>query len=763
VACTSDTCDEVADSCDNTPDNTACADTAFCNGVETCDPANGDPVTGCLAGSSPCDDTISCTVDNCNEGTDTCSNVANNSLCNDGLFCTGTEICNVQNGGCESINPPSCADTFGCTTDYCDPNTDSCAHVAVNSNCDNSTFCDGQETCSPTSPTANPATGCMVGTPVACGDGIPCTVDSCNEAAQACDHVPNNGACDNGLFCDGVETCSAGQGCLAGNAVVCNDGLSCTGEVCSEAVQGCVVTVNNTICDDGLFCNGGESCDPNAPPPGTGCVAGTNFACNPDAFSCTDETCDEVMMGCISTPNSANCPAGQLCLPGTLGSDPVSGCKPASACTTNGECDDMNDCNGVETCDTMQGICVAGTPVNCNDGIVCTIDSCNPNGGTCTNMPNSNQCDDGLVCNGVEVCDPMNGDPNTGCIAGTPVVCDDSFSCTFDQCTEPGGVCVNFEQNNLCDDGLFCTGQEICDPSDPMANMMSGCILGTAPSCDDGVACTTDSCNSNFDACDNLPDNSLCPNCGDTCDPVLGCGNFCVISECGGKVYECGDCQDNDGDCGIDTGGDSECLGPCDNNEEGYKGEIPGQNAAPCKQDCYFDGDTGAGNDDCYWNHECDPFEVAPNYDPEGMQCAYDPNANTPGTNQSCSQLQAAQSNTCLNYCGPLTPNGCDCFGCCDVPSAPTPIWLGSTDSNGNASCTSADLADPTKCKPCTIVQGCFNDCANCEICLGKPTLPPECLCQECPPNVQLCGPPCGTPCPGGSFCNNGCCVLNPG
>jgi hypothetical protein len=153
---------------------------------------------------------------------------------------------------------------------------------------------------------------------------------------------------------------------------------------------------------------------------------------------------------------------------------------------------------------------------------------------------------------------------------------------------------------------------------------------------------------------------------------------------------------------------------------------------------------------------------VQPSFYPEGSQCQFNPNANVPGSNLSCAQLQAAQSPTCLSVCGPITPNGCDCFGCCQVPGGNTPIWVGSRDANGNPSCTTNVLNDPSKCHPCTIVQGCFNDCDTCELCFNKPVLPPECLCQECDPGEQLCGPPCGTPCGPGYFCNNGCCTLAP-
>ena len=103
-------------------------------------------------------------------------------------------------------------------------------------------------------------------------------------------------------------------------------------------------------------------------------------------------------------------------------------------------------------------------------------------------------------------------------------------------------------------------------------------------------------------------------------------GTFtCYVAPCQGHVYQCGDCIDNDGDGLIDSQ-DPDCLGACQNNESGFTGNIPGQNNAPCKSDCYWDQDTGSGNDDCYWDHSCDPFEQGPPAatNPE-IGCAYDP------------------------------------------------------------------------------------------------------------------------------------------
>ena len=262
-----------------------------------------------------------------------------------------------------------------------------------------------------------------------------------------------------------------------------------------------------------------------------------------------------------------------------------------------------------------------------------------------------------------------------------------------------------------------------------------------------------------------------------------------VIVACQGHVYQCGDLIDNDGDGLIDAD-DPDCLGPCDNTEDGFYGGIPGQPGPACTVDCYFDQDSGSGNDDCHWSHKCDPHETAPGFYPEsneGGKCTYNKAANTPGTNGTCDQLYATQSQTCHDYCGPLTPNGCDCFGCCELPAGKGKyVWLGSEDANGNGSCSLAVLNDPTKCQPCLPVQGCLNHCDPCELCIGKTTLPPECNPgsgstgsgsatsgsattgsggggMQCDTGVQPCGLPGQSVCPNNSYCITGCCQQIPG
>ncbi|MCP3962678.1 MAG: hypothetical protein GY719_32970, partial [bacterium] len=94
-----------------------CDDGLFCTGVETC-----DPVGGCQAGTPPtCDDGVGCTVDSCDAGSDSCLNVPDDASCDDLLFCTGVETCNVTLD-CQSSGDP-CLPSETCNegTDMCDP------------------------------------------------------------------------------------------------------------------------------------------------------------------------------------------------------------------------------------------------------------------------------------------------------------------------------------------------------------------------------------------------------------------------------------------------------------------------------------------------------------------------------------------------------------------------------------------------------------------------------------------------------------------
>lgn len=223
----------------------------------------------------------------------------------------------------------------------------------------------------------------------------------------------------------------------------------------------------------------------------------------------------------------------------------------------------------------------------------------------------------------------------------------------------------------------------------------------------------------------------------------------CYPTRCAGRLLECGDCTDNDGDGRVDWR-DRECLGPCDNTEgPALTTGVGGETGGPCKADCYFDFGNGSGNDQCYWDHRCDPLAVAPDYPPEGEGCEYDPDM--VGT-RDCPDDQLE---ICLDYCMPITPNGCDCFGCCeldpDSEGEEVFYFIGSPECS---------LDDRDNCSQCTPVPGCYNECGPCELCLGRTELPPECFGEDrCPEGVQPCGLPGDDPCPEEYYCITGCCI----
>jgi hypothetical protein len=231
---------------------------------------------------------------------------------------------------------------------------------------------------------------------------------------------------------------------------------------------------------------------------------------------------------------------------------------------------------------------------------------------------------------------------------------------------------------------------------------------------------------------------------------------------CQGRLYDCGDGIDNDSDGLIDSD-DPHCVGACDNTEDGFLDGIPGMSAPPCSVECYFDQDRGVGNDDCYWSHRCDPHEVPPYYYPEsifGTECAYNPGAKILGTNLACADLHDTQSPVCHAFCDPLVPNGCDCFGCCELPAGGgTYVWLGSDDGSLLGTCVLAHANDPTKCHPCEPVPGCLNPCDPCELCIGKSAVLAGCSAEDqCAPGIQPCGFPGQGCCPAGTYCVTGCC-----
>ncbi|MBX3272345.1 MAG: hypothetical protein KF729_18950 [Sandaracinaceae bacterium] len=121
---------------------------------------------------------------------------------------------------------------------------------------------------------------------------------------------------------------------------------------------------------DGVDAGGGTGMDAGGP---TSCS--TNAECD-DATPCT---LDECVVGnvCQHTPLHSSCPSGQMCVPSR-------GCvEPSGDCASDADCDDGRRCNGEETCVVARGMCLPGTPIDCNDNNECTLDRCSETGGMC--------------------------------------------------------------------------------------------------------------------------------------------------------------------------------------------------------------------------------------------------------------------------------------------------------------------------------------------------------------------------------------------
>ena len=202
---------------------------------------------------APVDDGISCTTDSCDSSGNTV-HTPNDAACQDGLWCNGSEICDTS-VGCKDGPDPNLSDGVACTVDSCDEANDKAVHTPNDGACDNGKFCNGQETCSATM-------GCLNGTAPALSDGVSCTDDSCDENNDKIVHSANDAHCDNGKFCDGAEYCDPTNDCQNGTPPTLSDGVTCTDDSCDETNDKVVHTPNDVSCSDGVYCNGDEYCDP---------------------------------------------------------------------------------------------------------------------------------------------------------------------------------------------------------------------------------------------------------------------------------------------------------------------------------------------------------------------------------------------------------------------------------------------------------------------------------------------------------------------
>lgn len=302
--------------------------------------------------------------------------------------------------------------------------------------------------------------------------------------------------------------------------------------------------------------------------------------------------------------------------------------------------------------------------------------------------------------------------------------------------------------------------------------MAAAIVLGTfvgCGGCGDGGDQTGDGGTLPDGGSPNNSNDSGMSNDGGPTPVVVDGGGLCYPALCGTQSYQCGNCADDDSDGLIDSR-DPDCLGPCHNDESSFDIGIQAAKGGNCDSlECYYDTNAGRGNDNCWSSFRCDPLDPYADLCDTDLTCG-----NTAGwaCGADPAQCPATQTNVCYTACQAITPNGCDCFGCCTVTlpggTSTVDIFLGSEDSDATTlPCTLANANNRDACRLCTKNVSCGNVCGRCQLCLGKTELPADCFDGgtapppelQCPGGQQPCGLAGQAECPGGFFCLTGCCI----
>ena len=498
----------------------------------------------------------------------------------DTITCAGTRMCSSDGAlqPCETVEPGlekcdgldndcngktddgACDDDNGCTTDSCDP-TKGCGHTdaADGLPCDaDSTVCTENDACS--------AGKCQGGKIKVCDDKNPCTQDTCLPASGCTQTVDDGVPCDDENPCTVGDVCGDGT-CNAGKPKKCESGQPCVDAVCDLADGGkCAFSdkKNGTACDDGDKCTGPDTCD-------SGKCDSKEVSCDDDNV-CTTDSCGPGA-GCQHKPTAGgcsdnnSCTVGDACDGGGCKAGSLKDCGDKNPCTVDACAKDSGACENVamplngtscdadgskctvdDACDG--GKCIAGKLIQCDDGNTCTDDACDAATGKCNSKPAAKA---GTVCNAdSSVCTKDDKCDVGKCVAGPLTLCDDGNACTTDSCSVADG-CAHAANTASCDDGDGCSVGDVCKGK--------GCSAGKQKACDDGQVCTIDGCDAKSGEClfDAKPlEAKPCDADGTACTAA----DKCVAGKCAaGKAVVCDDgnactvdtCDAKTGKCGMDV------------------------------------------------------------------------------------------------------------------------------------------------------------------------------------------------------------------
>lgn len=495
----------VGPSCVQCETNEQCDDGVFCNGAEFC----SNEI--CVTPGPACDDQNVCTTDSCIEANSQCINQADDAFDpDDGVFCNGVDVC--QGGVLIVGSPPDCDDGAQCTADSCNVAQDACQNVNIGGACDDQMACTINDQC---------ISGVCVGDEEVTGNG---EVDL--RLLPLVTTVFEGDPIELGLFAFSVDLTP--DPILQADIVLQwePDVVEFTGFVNNGPHNWSFQWLPDDVFEDdinGTFLDGTAyfqaSALPNSPAIVTfdGLLI-TTFQFN--SVGLAQQSRVEILACIGQQPTRTFLSAGAVGLVhGNLGSAVVQ----VVNCLENSTCDNGVFCDGLEEC--VQGQCQPGANP-CDDEILCTNDVCTEATQTCENVGLTGDFDqDGLFCpNGIDRCE------NGVFVPGTQPNCDDGNICTNDSCNEAADSCDNINNSASCDDLNSCTNNDVCSGGTCAGTLDPDCVSCQGPGeCNDGVACTDDVCNLALGVCEFTANDALCPDDGffctgvEFCDAQIGC------------------------------------------------------------------------------------------------------------------------------------------------------------------------------------------------------------------------------------------------